>query len=118
MLAPGLPVPGATSAGATSCGAKRPRVCADASAGAAQIKAAVATAQHQTLVGPHPTMPAFFDSNRGNFKPGCGASYLHYISYCALAAFTARSIMGDAGSRLRAASRWRLYSGVQRLTMT
>src|ERR1700739_2352334 len=114
MLAPGLPVPGASSAGATSFGGKKPPVWGGASARAAPSHGVVATAQPQTLVVPHPTMPAVFDSNRGNFKPGCGASYLHYISYCALAAFIAQSIMGDAGSRLRAASCWRRYSGVQR----
>jgi hypothetical protein len=69
MLAPGLPVPGASWEGATSCGAKRLRVCADASGGMAQTKAAAVTTQHQILVGPHPAMAAFFDSNRGNFKP-------------------------------------------------
>jgi hypothetical protein len=69
MLAPGLPAPGATSEGATSCGAKRLGICADAAGGAAQIEAAVAMTQHQILAGPHPTIPAFFDSNRGNFKP-------------------------------------------------
>jgi hypothetical protein len=46
-------------------------------------------------------MPAFFDSNRGNFKPVRRhwmakrpvASRLHHILYCALAAIIRRPIM-------------------------
>jgi hypothetical protein len=116
MLAPGLPAPGASWEGATSCGAKRLRVCADASGGMAQTKAAAVITQHQMLVGPHPAMAAFFDSNRGNFKPMPRRLALHHIRYCALAAFIARPIMRDADTPPGAAPCWRLYPGVKRLT--
>lgn len=59
MLAPGLPVPGASSEDAASCGPTRLRACADASCDAAAIKAATAMAQHHILVGPHPAMRLF-----------------------------------------------------------
>jgi hypothetical protein len=48
----------------------RPFTCANISVGAktAPIQAA-AMAQRQKLPRPHPAIPAFFDINRGNFKP-------------------------------------------------
>ena len=71
MVAPGEPVPGVSGTGAVACGASRLRICANASIGAksATSKAAAAMAQRRKLPRPHPDMPAFFDINRGNFKP-------------------------------------------------